>query len=115
MAENDEIKKPNIIDMLEAHRREREQLAWEGTFREYFELVNQQPRYAQLSHARVCDMILSAGVEKVNEGSRDEVMKPLQALVDRLLRYKEVYRFDAKGRGVFLGRPRLDFVTITKP
>src|SRR5688572_27817029 len=49
------------------------------------------------------------------EGSRDEVMKPLQALVDRLLRYKEVYRFDAKGRGVFLGRPRLDFVTITKP
>lgn len=68
-------KRPNIIDMLETHRREREKLAWEGTFRDYFELVSQQPRYAQLSHARICDMILSAGVEKVNEGSRDEIRK----------------------------------------
>jgi serine protein kinase len=66
-------KRPNIVDMLETHRREREKLAWEGTFRDYFELVSQQPRYAQLSHARICDMILSAGVEKINEGSRDEV------------------------------------------
>ena len=68
-------KRPNIIDMLEAHRRDREKLAWEGTFRDYFELVAQQPRYAQLSHARICDMILSAGVEKVNEGSRDEIRR----------------------------------------
>ncbi len=68
-------KRPNIIDMLETHRREREKLAWDGTFRDYFELVSQQPRYAQLSHARICDMILSAGVEKVNEGSRDEIRK----------------------------------------
>jgi predicted Ser/Thr protein kinase len=66
-------KRPNIIDMLETHRRDRERLAWEGTFREYFELVAQQPRYAGLSHARICDMILAKGVEKVNEGSRDEV------------------------------------------
>ena len=66
-------KRPNIIDMLETHRRDREKLAWEGTFRDYFELVSQQPRYAQLSHARICDMILSAGVEKTNEGTRDEI------------------------------------------
>ncbi|MBL8207266.1 MAG: protein prkA [Blastocatellia bacterium] len=59
--------------MLGAYRREREELKWEGSFHEYFELVSQNPRLAQLSHARVCNMILSAGVEKINEGSLDEI------------------------------------------
>ncbi|HEX4948029.1 MAG TPA: protein prkA [Blastocatellia bacterium] len=59
--------------MLGAYRREREELKWEGTFHDYFELVSQNPRLAQLSHARVCNMILSAGVEKINEGSLDEI------------------------------------------
>jgi serine protein kinase len=65
----------NISDLLETHRREREQLAWEGTFRDYFELVLQNPSISKLSHARICDMILASGVEKVNEGSRDEVVR----------------------------------------
>jgi serine protein kinase len=63
----------NLSDMLGAYRREREELKWEGTFHEYFELVSQNPRLAQLSHARVCEMILSAGVEKINEGSLGEI------------------------------------------
>jgi len=63
----------NLSDMLGAYRREREELKWEGSFHEYFELVSQNPRLAQLSHARVCNMILSAGVEKINEGSLDEI------------------------------------------
>src|SRR6266446_6291772 len=67
--------KLNLSDLLETHRREREQLAWEGTFRDYFELVNQQPRYAELSHARICDMVLAKGVEKINEGTRDEIRR----------------------------------------
>ncbi|MBK6425416.1 MAG: protein prkA [Blastocatellia bacterium] len=61
--------------MLDAHRREREQLAWEGSFRDYFELVTQNPRLAQLSHARISEMVLAAGVDKVNEGSRDELRR----------------------------------------
>src|SRR5215217_4693074 len=65
----------NIGDLLETHRRERERLAWEGTFRDYFELVLQNPNISKLSHARVCDMILNAGVDKVNEGSRDEIIR----------------------------------------
>jgi serine protein kinase len=68
-----EENRPDIIELIEAHRREREKLAWEGTFRDYFELVTRQPRYCELSHARISDMILSAGVDKFNEGSRDEV------------------------------------------
>jgi len=73
MAEQD--KKLSLSDLLEAHRRERERLVWEGTFREYFELVTGSPRLAALSHARICDMILAAGTEKIAEGTRDEVTK----------------------------------------
>ena len=71
MSEN----KFNISDLLETHRRDRERLHWEGTFRDYFELVTQNPGISKLSHARVCDMILANGVDKINEGSRDEVAR----------------------------------------
>jgi serine protein kinase len=67
--------KLNISDLLETHRRDRERLAWEGTFRDYFELVSQNPNVSKLSHARICDMLLAAGVEKINEGSRDEIVR----------------------------------------
>jgi serine protein kinase len=71
-----EEKKPfNISEMLESHRRERERLKWEGTFRDYFELVTGNPRLAELSHARICDMILAPGVEKIAEGTRDEIAR----------------------------------------
>src|SRR5713226_9326080 len=67
--------KMNLSDLLETHRRDRERLAWEGTFRDYFELVTQNANISKLSHARICDMTLAAGVEKINEGSRDEIVK----------------------------------------
>ena len=70
-----EENKVNISDLLETHRRDRERLAWEGTFRDYFELVLQNPNISKLSHARICDMVLAAGVEKINEGSRDEIIR----------------------------------------
>ena len=73
MSEQD--KRLNLTEMLETHRRERERLVWEGTFREYFELVTANPRLASLSHARICDMILAPGVEKLAEGTRDEVTR----------------------------------------
>src|ERR687883_725826 len=73
--EQDGTKRFNISERLEGLRREREALQWEGTFRDYFELVTQQPRLAQLSHARVNDMIHAAGVEKLNEGTRDELAR----------------------------------------
>lgn len=65
----------DIARLLESHRRQREQLHWEGTFRDYFELVSATPSLAQLSHARVCDMVLSNGVDRVNEGTRDEIVR----------------------------------------
>ncbi len=65
----------NISERLESLRRDREALQWEGSFRDYFELVSQNPRLAQLSHARVNDMVHHAGLEKLNEGARDEITR----------------------------------------
>ena len=46
------------------------------------------------------------------EAARDRILEPLRVLVDRLLRFKEAYRMDARGRGLFFGRPRLDLVVV---
>jgi serine protein kinase len=73
--EQDGKRQFNISERLEDLRREREALHWEGSFRDYFELVAQNPKLAQLSHARVNDMIHAAGIEKLNEGTRDEVAR----------------------------------------
>ena len=67
-------KKFNISERLEDLRREHEALRWEGTFRDYFELVTQNPRIAQLSHARINDMTHAAGIERINEGTHHEVI-----------------------------------------
>jgi serine protein kinase len=74
MQEQDGNKKFNISERLEDLRREHEALRWEGSFRDYFELVAQNPRIAQLSHARVNDMVHAAGVERINEGTQHEVL-----------------------------------------
>ena len=65
----------DISARLEALRQEHAALAWEGSFRDYFELVTQNPRLAELSHARINDMVHAAGVEKLNEGTRDEIAR----------------------------------------
>lgn len=65
----------NISERLESLRREQDALKWEGTFRDYFELVSQNPRLAQLSHARLNDMVHAAGLERINEGARDETTR----------------------------------------
>ena len=74
MQEQDGNKAFNISERLEDLRREHEALRWEGTFRDYFELVAQNPRVAQLSHARINDMVHAAGVERLNEGTQHEVI-----------------------------------------
>ncbi|HVF42982.1 MAG TPA: hypothetical protein VM936_08230, partial [Pyrinomonadaceae bacterium] len=75
MQEQDGNSKFDISARLEELRQEHAALAWEGNFRDYFELVTQNPRLAQLSHARINDMVHASGVEKLNEGTRDEVAR----------------------------------------
>jgi len=73
MQEQDGNRQFNISERLEDLRREHEALRWEGSFRDYFELVAQNPRIAQLSHARINDMVHAAGVDRLNEGTQHEV------------------------------------------
>jgi serine protein kinase len=53
----------DLMQRLSEYRSEEEKLRWEGTFSEYFEFVKANPRIARLSHGRIFDMIMAAGVE----------------------------------------------------
>lgn len=53
----------DLRERLDTFRSEEQQLHWTGTFADYYELATQDPRLTRLSHARIYDMIASAGVE----------------------------------------------------
>src|SRR6266851_3726197 len=81
----------NITALLEQHRTEESRLNWQGTFKDYFDLVTVQPGLARLSHARVYDMIMARGCETRPNGESTYnffseelfgIEKPLQQLVD---------------------------------
>src|SRR5438876_5382950 len=59
----------DLIKKLEEFRTQEQSLSWEGTFADYFEIVKANPRVAQLAHARIFDMIMSAGVETGKAGT----------------------------------------------
>ncbi len=55
----------SISERLKAHCMEEKQFTWAGTFADYLELVKQNPTIANTAHARVYDMIATAGIEEV--------------------------------------------------
>jgi serine protein kinase len=76
---------------LNEYRERARALTWEGTFSQYFEIVTQRPRVAELSHERIYNMIMSAGTETNKLGDprytffSDEIFgieKPLQQIVE---------------------------------
>ncbi|MEI6044400.1 MAG: protein prkA [Chloroflexota bacterium] len=80
----------DLLKRLEDYRNQERELNWEGTFADYFEIVTKNPRVARLSHGRIYDMIMSAGVEVGKNGEphylffNDEIFgleKPLQQIV----------------------------------
>jgi serine protein kinase len=62
----------DFLRQIEEQRRLEKQIMWEGTFRDYLEIVQQNPKVANLAHARVYDMIISAGVEEHGDGQPRE-------------------------------------------
>lgn len=54
----------DIFKAAEEFRQQADKLRWEGTFAEYLDVVKENPKVADLSHARVYDMVMSAGVEE---------------------------------------------------
>ncbi|HEY8343176.1 MAG TPA: PrkA family serine protein kinase [Calditerricola sp.] len=60
----------DILKRIAEHRAQEERLRWEGTFAEYLEIVRRNPQVAQTAHARVYNMIKSAGVEETEDGRK---------------------------------------------
>ncbi len=58
----------DILKQAEEQRQTANKLHWEGTFKDYLEIVAQNPKVADLAHARMYDMISAAGVEDPGEG-----------------------------------------------
>ena len=59
-----------IRERLEEYRAGEKKLAWEGSFLDYLGLLRSNPRISQLAHARIYDMIMSAGVETLPGGEK---------------------------------------------
>jgi serine protein kinase len=62
----------SIISGLQDQKRFREQ-HWEGSFSDFLQLVEQDPRVARTAFQRVYDMIVSHGVTEYRENKRDLV------------------------------------------
>lgn len=59
-------------------------------------------------NGRVALVVACPDPEKLKE----QAEPPLRALVDRLFRLNAAWRLDEKGRGLFLGRARLDMIVV---
>jgi serine protein kinase len=51
-----------FLERLNAYRAEEEGLRWEGAFTDYLDIVKGNPKVAKTAHARIYDMIESAGI-----------------------------------------------------
>jgi serine protein kinase len=59
----------DLKQRLTQFRAEEQNLAWEGTFLDYFEMAQVNPHVANLAHARIHAMIMTKGVDV---GQRDQ-------------------------------------------
>ncbi|HEY8742109.1 MAG TPA: protein prkA, partial [Chloroflexota bacterium] len=82
----------NLLEALERHRLEERQLAWRGSFAEYFAIVSERPAVARLSHGRIYDAIMAAGVETTPDGRHhykffEEELFGLQRPLEQIVEY----------------------------
>jgi serine protein kinase len=61
----------DILKAAEEVRQQTDKLRWEGSFAAYLDLIKDNPKVADLSHARVYDMIMAGGTEDSPDGRRD--------------------------------------------
>ncbi|EZH68036.1 protein prkA [Bacillaceae bacterium JMAK1] len=60
----------DILSKMKDYRHDHEKLKWEGTFREYLEILKERPEVAQTAHSRMYNMIKSHGIEENEDGSK---------------------------------------------
>ena len=59
----------SLQDFVTGYNENKLSLSWKGAFFDYLKKVEDTPAVARLSHARIYDMIMSAGVEKDSDGN----------------------------------------------
>ncbi len=101
-----------FLDLLEHHRNKEKGLQWEGNFKDYLELVQQQPHLAQLAHARIYNMIKYYGIEETEGVKRYKFFqkeifgldKTLQNLVEEYF-HSSAKKLDVRKRILLLMGP----------
>jgi serine protein kinase len=83
---------------MEQFRQEEKRLNWEGTFAEYFDMAIKIPQVTRLSHERIYDMIVSAGVETDAQGVKTHTFfdQDIYGLHDTLNHLVEYFQSSAK-------------------
>ena len=103
----------DFLRRLEEHRALEQQLAWEGTFLDYLELVKKNPSICQLAHARIYNMIRAAGITRRPDGTRSYEFfarelfgldRTLECLVEEYL-HPAARRLDVRKRILLLMGP----------
>ncbi len=104
------------MDILKriAEEREREKkLTWQGTFKEYLEIVRQRPEVTQTAHSRVYNMIADHGIEEDEEGNKKYLFftremfgleRPIERLVEEYF-HSAARRLDVRKRILLLMGP----------
>ncbi|WP_101843328.1 PrkA family serine protein kinase [Halobacillus sp. Marseille-P3879] len=102
----------DIIRRIQDHREHEEELKWEGTFRDYLELLKDKPYLAQSAHSRVYNMITEAGVEEGPHHKKysffDEDIYGLDEAMERLVEeyfHPAARRLDVRKRILLLMGP----------
>ncbi|GGF16772.1 protein PrkA [Halobacillus andaensis] len=102
----------DIIKRIQDHREHEEELKWEGTFRDYLELLRDKPYLAQSAHSRVYNMITEAGVEEGSHHKKysffDEDIYGLDEAMERLVEeyfHPAARRLDVRKRILLLMGP----------
>jgi serine protein kinase len=92
----------NILEKIDAHIQHHRTEAWEGSFREYLPLVIANPSLAQRAHARLYNMIKSAGVQVNDEGKEHYTFfaRDLFGIDEPLAKVVEYFKAAAMGSDV---------------
>lgn len=101
-----------FIERIEQFRQQKSKLSWQGSFKEYLDLVIKNPHIAQLSHARMYNMIKDAGVEEANGVKRYKFFESelfgLDKTIERLVEeyfHSAARRLDVRKRILLLMGP----------
>jgi serine protein kinase len=102
----------DLVKRLMEFRKEEEKLAWEGTFAQYLDMVTNNPQLAIHAHARIYNMIASAGIEEMDGHKMYNFFAPeifgLEQALERLVEeyfHSAARRLDVRKRILLLMGP----------